>query len=43
MLWSTYERVSGGVSVERFVDFYWSESCYIEHDDYFTHLLATSW
>ena len=41
--WATYERVSGGVSVERFVDFYWSESCYIQQDDYFSHLLTSSW
>ena len=42
-LWATYQRVSGGVSAERFVDFYWSESCFIEQDDYFLHLLSSSW
>ena len=42
-LWSTYERLSGGVSVERFVDHYWSESCFVEQDDFFRHLLTSSW
>ena len=42
-LWSIYGRVSGRVSVERFVDFYWSESCYIEQDEFFFHLLTSSW
>ena len=41
--WRECEAVVGGVSSERFVDFYASESAFIESDDYFSHVLSSSW
>ena len=41
--WKECEAAVGGVSSERFVDFYASESAFIDSDDYFSHTLTSSW
>ena len=41
--WRACEERAGGVSGERFMDFYASESAFIQQDDFFTHALTTSW
>jgi hypothetical protein len=42
-VWSVYEQRAGGVSSERWLDFYMTESAFIHSDEFFLHALHASW